>query len=243
VSELTLDALAAATRVPSRTIRFYQSKGLLPRPQLQGRVAVYGQGHVERLELIASLQDRGLQIKAIAALLGRVDAGEVAVADWLGLDAQLQEAWADEAPRVVEPDALQALVGPRTPGRLAQLLRLGLLEKRGPAYLVPAPTLLQLALRLEALGVELETVVEAARLLRKRLGKAAAELAEHFLPGKAKGGLPPTARMREVRPVALEAVRLLFAQEMERVLREWSESGKAAKLAARAARASRGAKP
>src|ERR1700728_2599145 len=61
----TIDDLAALTRVPSRTIRFYQAKGVLPRPELRGRVAYYGPAHVQRLELIASLQDRGLRIDAI----------------------------------------------------------------------------------------------------------------------------------------------------------------------------------
>jgi len=236
MSAYTLDALAAATQVPSRTIRFYQARGLLPPPRLEGRVARYGQAHVERLKLVATLQDRGLQLKAIVALLTQVDRGEVAVADWLGLDAQLQESWAEEAPRVLERAALEALVGPLSPGRLAELRRLELLEQRGETFLVPSPTLLQLAARLEALGVDLETVVGAARTLRRRFRKAATELAEQFLPGKGRRGLPPTALMREVRPVALEAVRLLFAQEMERVLRAWSESGRVAKLAARAAR-------
>lgn len=234
MSTYTLDALAAATRVPSRTIRFYQSKGLLPRPRLEGRVAVYEAAHVERLELIATLQDRGLQLKAIVTLLAQVDRGEVAVADWLGLDAQLQEAWADDAPRLVELAALEALAGPLGPGRLAELKRLELVEQRGAAYLVPWPTLLQLAVRMEALGVDLATVAGAARRLRKRLRAAAAELAEQFLPARGGGGLPPTAVMREVRPVALEAVRLIFAQEMERVLRAWSEAGRAAKLARKA---------
>ncbi len=233
MSTYTLDALAAASGVPSRTIRFYQAQGLLPRPRLEGRVAVYEAAHLERLELVATLQDRGLQLKAIAALLEQVDRGEVAAADWLGLDAQLQEAWAEDAPRLLEPRALDELVGPLGPGRLAELVRLELVERQGARVLVPSPALLQLALRMEALGVDLETVVVASRRLRKRLRKTAAELAEQFLAGKRGKGLPPGAVMREVRPVALEAVRLVFAQEMERVLRAWSESGKAAKLAAR----------
>ena len=61
----TIDQLAALTGVPSRTIRFYQSKGALPAPVRRGRKAYYGSSHVERLELIARLQDRGLQIRAI----------------------------------------------------------------------------------------------------------------------------------------------------------------------------------
>ena len=63
--EYTIDELAAATRVPSRTIRFYQQAGALPKPQIRGRVAFYGDEHVERLKLVADLQDRGLRMKAI----------------------------------------------------------------------------------------------------------------------------------------------------------------------------------
>jgi DNA-binding transcriptional MerR regulator len=219
MTELTLDALAAATQVPSRTIRYYQAQGLLPPPTLKGRVAYYGAGHVERLRLVADLKGRGLQIKAIATVLARVDKGELPVTDWLGLDAQLDEAWAEDAPRELDRAGLDALAGRLSPARLRELLSLGLVERKGARYLVPRPAQLKLALRMAALGVELVVVVTAARLLRARFAKTAHELASQFLPGR-RGGLPPTAVMREVRPIALEAVRLLFAHEMERVLRE-----------------------
>ncbi len=74
---LTIDDLAGASKVPSRTIRFYQSKGLLPKPVIRGRVAFYDKAHLERLELIASLQDRGLRIEAIRDLVTRMDRGEL----------------------------------------------------------------------------------------------------------------------------------------------------------------------
>ena len=53
--QLTIDELAAASKVASRTIRFYQSRGALMPPAIKGRVAYYGQPHVERLKLIAQL--------------------------------------------------------------------------------------------------------------------------------------------------------------------------------------------
>ncbi len=68
-SSYTIDELATLTRVPSRTIRFYQSTGALQAPAIRGRVAYYGPAHVERLKLIGSLQDRGLRIDAIRDLL------------------------------------------------------------------------------------------------------------------------------------------------------------------------------
>ena len=42
----TIDELAALTKVPSRTIRFYQARGILDRPERVGRKAVYTRAHV-----------------------------------------------------------------------------------------------------------------------------------------------------------------------------------------------------
>ncbi|MFA9411238.1 MAG: helix-turn-helix domain-containing protein, partial [Deltaproteobacteria bacterium] len=75
-AKYTIDQLAAHTGVPSRTIRFYQSKGALPAPVRRGRKAYYDARHVERLGLIARLQDRGLQIRAIRNLLDQLDCGQ-----------------------------------------------------------------------------------------------------------------------------------------------------------------------
>ena len=91
---LTIDELAAASRVPSRTIRFYQTRGALMNPEIRGRVAYYGKPHVERLKLIAQLQDRGLRIDAIGDLMKRIDRGEVDLAEWLGVEEQMQAPWA-----------------------------------------------------------------------------------------------------------------------------------------------------
>ena len=120
--EHTIDDLAAISGVPSRTIRFYQSKGVLPRPELKGRVAYYGPAHVERLKLIASLQDRGLRIDGIRELMARIDKGELDVNEWLGLDAQLQSAWAADEPRTVTEAELAEITGPKRPGIVAALV-------------------------------------------------------------------------------------------------------------------------
>jgi DNA-binding transcriptional MerR regulator len=233
---LTIDDLAREVAIPSRTIRFYQSKGLLPRPEMAGRVAHYGPAHVERLHRIAQLQDRGLKIKAIQELLSRVERGETRLEEWLGLEDRLREPWAVDESRVVDADGLAGLAGELRPGRLADLVRHGLVVRRGAAFLVPSTALLQLAMRLEAAGVELDAVAGLQRTLRKRLSRTAEDLAEPFLSRRARKGpggrAPPLGEvLRELRPIALEAVRLVFAQEMERVLREWVESGRAARLA------------
>jgi DNA-binding transcriptional MerR regulator len=234
--EHTIDDLAALAKVPSRTIRFYQSKGVLPRPELRGRVAFYGPAHVERLKLIASLQDRGLRIDAIRELVARIDKGEVDVHEWLGLDTQLQTSWANEKPRTLSEEELTDLLGEARPGALSALQRAKLVEKHGEVFLVKSPALLQVAAKLMAAGVDLDLAREAADMLRKHLARAAGDVTEHFFAqaregfGKAATHEDLGAALQALRPMGLEAVRVIFAQEMDRVLRRMAESGRTAKL-------------
>lgn len=229
----TIDELAAHTKVPSRTIRFYQSKGALQKPHIKGRVAFYDDTHARRLELIAQLQDRGLRIDAIRDLVVRIDRGEVDLNAWLGLDRELSTPWAQDAPRLLsEAELSEVLGGERRPGFIGELLRLGLAERRGDSYLVHSTNLLSLSARAAAAGVDLDTVRRAADVLRRNMGKAASELAELFYR-QAKheiGDGPLQAQLDALRPLALEAVRTLFAQEMERVLRGFIESGRTTTL-------------
>lgn len=53
---LTIDDLAHKVEVPSRTIRYYTQEGLLPSPILRGRLGLYTEEHVKKLELIKKLQ-------------------------------------------------------------------------------------------------------------------------------------------------------------------------------------------
>jgi DNA-binding transcriptional MerR regulator len=127
--EYTIDELATLTRVPSRTIRFYQSEGALPKPVIKGRVAFYGPTHVERLAQITQLQDRGLQIKAIRDVLNQAESGEFSLQDWLGSHDQLSLPWAGDRPKVVTDVELQAELAGRRPGLVGELIRVGVIER------------------------------------------------------------------------------------------------------------------
>lgn len=186
-AEYTIDELAAASRVPSRTIRFYQSKGALPHPQIRGRVAIYGPSHLDRLELIARLQDRGLRIDAIRELTARIDKGELDVNEWLGIDAQLQVPWADDQPRTATEAELYDLAGSKRPGLLGDLLRAKLVKRHGDVYLVRSPALLQIATRLEAAGVDLVTATGGAEIIRKHMARTADDLATFFFKQAREG--------------------------------------------------------
>jgi DNA-binding transcriptional MerR regulator len=233
---LTIDELAASSRVPSRTIRFYQSRGALMAPEIRGRVAYYGKPHVERLKLIAQLQDRGLRIDAIGDLMKRIDRGEVDLAEWLGVEEQMQTPWALDQARTVDENELYELTGSRRPGLLADLGRAGVVERRGDVYLVGSPALLSIAMKLEAVGIDLETAASASAILRKHLGRAVGELVDLFLD-RVKDGHVSIAESKKLfetfRAVGVDSVRVLFAREMETALRKLIASGKLAALSAR----------
>ncbi len=53
-----IDGLAQQTGIPSRTIRFYNTQGLLPPPLMRGRVAYYEQEHVLVLRIIRELKEQ-----------------------------------------------------------------------------------------------------------------------------------------------------------------------------------------
>lgn len=228
--ELTIDELAEATRVPSRTIRFYQSEGALPKPTIRGRVAYYGQAHVERLAQITELQDRGLRIRAIRDVLARTAKGEFSLNEWIGSHDQLSSPWASDRPKVMTESELGAELEGRRPGLLGELVRVGAIERRGDAYLVESPSRLGLLLRLDAVGMPLHTAEGAFALMQKQLGRLADDLTDYFVKNADALGDDVDATYAELRPVSLEAVRLVFAREMERSQRRATESGAAAVL-------------
>src|SRR3954451_7717704 len=74
VPNLRVEDLARAADVSVDTIRFYQKRRLLPPPAREGRIAWYGEEHLDRLARIRDLRGRGLTL----ALIGGVVRGELA---------------------------------------------------------------------------------------------------------------------------------------------------------------------
>jgi DNA-binding transcriptional MerR regulator len=226
----TVDELAVATGVSSRTIRFYQFKGVLPGPARRGRVACYDDRHIERLRLIGELKDRGLSLRAVRHLL-RHDSGDGRrLSGWFGLGENLDKPWSDDPPRTVGQAELEELVGTRPPGTIASLVDFGVITREeaspAPAYRISSPGLLRVTLALQESGVDVETAVGAGDVLRRRLGKAARELVDYFSKRAGLGFGRSTARedigaaLDALRPLAGEAARLVFARQIERAIRD-----------------------
>jgi DNA-binding transcriptional MerR regulator len=224
-TDLSVDELAERTGVTVRTIRYYQSEGLLPLPGRAGREARYGPAHVERLDLIAELQARGLRLHAIAELLDSA-AADAPAADWLGLGAALRRPWTDDRPIVLRERELADRLAGTPAGTAGALERSGVVERRPGAvpasWVVPSPELLDIALATVRLGLDPDAGTRLRDLLQRRLRATATALVAAFteevsrtqLAEQGPGAL--AALLEQLQPLTRRTVDLLFAHEMER---------------------------
>lgn len=237
----TVEELAEVAGLSVRTIRYYQSEGLLAAPARLGRQARYDSEHLARLRLIASLIERGLRLTAIAELLRRAPAGTTA-ADWLGLGETLARPWIDDRPVVLTAEQLAAQLSAGLTGggadlgpdnaddALATLVRTGVIERRDDthpvSYLVPSPGLLEAAIESSRLGLDPAAAAAMRDLLQRRIRRMAIDLVARFteevsmasIATLGPGGL--AGLLEEIRPLTRRTVDLLFAHEMERAQRQ-----------------------
>lgn len=166
VTEWTIDELAGLAGLPVRTIREYQSLGIVPAPRRHGRVGFYGASHFRRLQVIARLRDRGYSLAGIGDLLGRwssgADLGEV-----LGLEPD-QLVHVDEPGAPATLDQLRVLLPAMIPEHLDALESTGVVERCHPGHFcVPSPSLLQLAIDAQAAGFAPEDVIALLSAIRR----------------------------------------------------------------------------
>jgi len=232
VAAYGLAELATRSGLSARTIRFYQSADVLARPERHGRSAIYREHHLERLRLIAELQDRGLTLSAIRHLLGRRASPGMSVGDWLGLDETLRGPWSEDRPKVVGDDELVDVLGTRPAGLRSKLERSRYLERQPDgSWLVRSPALLDLALQLQDAGIDVELTGQATDLLRRRLARVVDDLIVLFAGRTATGvaGWASTedlaASLRALRPIAREAAGIILAHEVERGLQGLLQAG------------------
>ena len=222
---LTVDEVAARTGITVRTIRYYQSEGLLPTPTRHGREVRYGDEHLERLDLINRLQARGLRLNAIAELIRQGDRA----ADWLGLTESLASPWTEDRPLLLAERELSSRLGD-VDVTVDDLVRTGVVERRADTtpvtYLVASPGMLDIALQLVGLGIDLEVAARLRQLLQDRLRGLATELVARFTDEVSvavlndAGPADLTRTLEQLRPLTRRSVDLLFAAEMERAQRE-----------------------
>lgn len=198
---MTIDELAARTGVASRTIREYQSVGVLRPPQRVGRVGRYDDDHVRRLDAIAQLQERGYSLAGIRDLFDAWESGRSLTAV-IGADAGAVASSADERPAVFTAEQLERFV----PGMIRRrplrekAVRCGLIEPRGDDWCVRSQSLLHLVADTTAMGVKADRALDVAVALANAASSSAesatALFVEDIWQRHADAGCPDDSKAR-----------------------------------------------
>jgi DNA-binding transcriptional MerR regulator len=170
----TVDQLAENAGTTVRNLRAFQDRGILPPPEKHGRMAVYGERHLQRLSLILRLQQRGYSLGSIGELIGAAEDGR-AVRDLIGLDAAIAAPLGSECPAMITRDQIRHLFGlPRLPKReLERAVALKFLQPEGNHYRVGNIRLLEAAGDLVKAGIKLSDLIDIAERLRGHMQRTA----------------------------------------------------------------------
>jgi DNA-binding transcriptional MerR regulator len=224
---LTIDQLAQTAGLTVRNVRNYQSRGLIPPPEVQGRIGYYGAEHLAGLALIREMQAQGFNLAAIAHLLQEArGSGE----EVLGFTRSLMAPFETEAPEIVEhADLLKRLGGAVDPELIAKAEKLGLVISIAEnCFEVPSPTLLGAGERLVGLGVPLDTALDMMDKLRRDTDRIAHTFVQIFLEfiwkpfddaGRPESDWPQVrAALDQLRPLASEALTAVFQPTMTKAV-------------------------
>src|SRR3954452_10697441 len=134
--ELTIDELARAAGMTVRNIRAYQSRGLLPPPEVRARTGFYGPEHLARLKLVADMRGEGMNLRTIKRVLEGVPSAE----GMLGFGQALLDAFTAEEPEVWTAEDIATRFGQFDPAMVRRAEKLGILRPLGDdRYEVPSP--------------------------------------------------------------------------------------------------------
>jgi len=225
-----VEQLAASCDVSVDTVRFYQSRGLLPQPEREGRLAWYGEEHAERIRRIRELQGKGLTLAAITRVLD----GEVAAGDAdLAAAVAVARGGADGHAAILTLDELAGASG--VPASLIQAV-----EREGIAvgrrvdgevrYSSADVEVVRTALRLLEFGLPVGQLLGLARDADSALRDLAVRAVDLFdahvrEPIRDTVGADPSggARTAEAFEALLPAVTALIANHFRRVVLEEAE--------------------
>ncbi len=191
----TIDELAHISGMPSRTIRFYNTQGMLPPPTMRGRVAYYGEEHLLVLNIIKELKEQqNLPLETIKQMLEiRAKFGEVQMN--LALKQRLQRSLTGSGQEVhLSKGTLMQQTG-ATEKRIDELTGRDLLfpvkTENGPIYSGDDILLLQLYERLEYLGLPIALPALIRFQLRQLARSEIAAIEQHVRPHWRAEGLTP----------------------------------------------------
>ncbi|MFE0042315.1 MerR family transcriptional regulator [Streptomyces albireticuli] len=225
--EYRIEDLAHRSGATVRTIRAYQDRGLLPKPERRGRANVYRDTHLARLRQISGLLDRGYTLASIKELLEAWDAGR-GLGGVLGLVAEVDGPWSDEtAERITRAELDGRFGGEPDEAAVDDAVELGVLVRvpgTEDAFLVPSPRELGVAVELHKAGVPLLAISGHLRELRTQVEYIAGRFldftTEHVFhqyfdhPPSDEAAAEAASLVRRLRPLAQQTVDAELARAM-----------------------------
>ena len=226
--QLTIDELAQQTGMTVRNIRAHQSRGLLPAPEVQGRIGYYGDRHIARLELIQQLQAGGFNLTAIQRLVERAEETGDNIGDLRNL---VLTPFAEEPSEVMTLAEIGSQVGEIDSRMIRQAIELGFMIPLGEdRYEVLSPTLLRAGISALELGVPVDTLFDVFKKVNDHTRAIAEVFTKMVDTGvvrpQEKAGLPPESFPKVVeaieglRPLATETVMASFRVNMDTAAEE-----------------------
>ncbi|QLY28504.1 MerR family transcriptional regulator [Nocardia huaxiensis] len=216
--------LAEMSGVPARTIRYYHSLGVLPKPGRAGKEAVYSAEHLDRLRDIAAMQARGLRLDAIREVL----AADTPSSEWRTVFGPGRPVAAGDQPATVLSDEeLSELLGDRRPEILDELVAAQYVERCAEGWRIPDEPMLKGALILYDVGTEVTLAGALRKLIRARLAELADEIVQTFGDAATtsyggEGIGDDLMRFRDrFRAAAWEVGGATLADEIERAVKEY----------------------
>jgi DNA-binding transcriptional MerR regulator len=219
-----VEELAGRAGTSVDTVRFYQTRGLLPQPEREGRVVFYSEAHVDRLERIRELKAKGFTLKSIKGLLS----GELEPADeaLLALVESPGDTTGGEASLTLEQLAQRTGI---SESLLQALEREGLIvhkERDGDTYYTEADAeMVSQGLALLSAGLPLSELLVLAREHDQAMREVAERAVDVFIrfvrdPIRAQAGSDDEAaeRLVEAFSTMLPATSKLVARHFEQVL-------------------------
>ena len=160
--DMRLDDLAQRSGVASTTIRLYQTRGLLPGPELVGRTGYYGDAHLVRLRLISRLQEDGFSLSGIGRLLESWEQG-LDLADVVGVEEQLDALLTRRHELVLTPAELATRLPAESlnPELLQRAIALGVITPTDDGrFRVPDQRFLDIGAALADLGIPSDVILD-----------------------------------------------------------------------------------
>jgi DNA-binding transcriptional MerR regulator len=183
-TDFSIEELSRRTGMTVRSLRSYQSRRLLPPPEVRGRTGFYDERHVARIELIKDLQSEGFKLDGLARML---DEGGLSDAELLRFTRSVRGLFSTTEGQIATAEDLVGRFRIEDLGTAAAVLqraeKQGLLRQVGEdSFEELAPRLIQAGeAAIDSLGLDVGEALDIVDQLRKHADGVARVYLELYL--------------------------------------------------------------